>query len=256
MMQLLTKNDGAQWQHFDDVVTDMCKAYPEFTPIKEIPNASFRIYNEKISRQTHRFSGRTSMNANKAVSEPRPPQDLDSPLNFSMEGYKGIPPAPLIPFYWSPGWNSVQAVNKYLDEPAGSNKDGNSGIRLFDNKLPGDPEFFTNIPDIQPLEQDDWYLVPVYQIFGSEELSSKGKAIGERISEPFIIMNKSDIEKSGLNENERYRIKIQSYDIEFTLRSDERIPERVAGISVDLPGVPFINASVVSKLQFIKTSIK
>ncbi len=97
-----------------------------------MPDAGFTFYNEKIARQTSRFSGRTAMNARQNVSEPEPPQDPDSPLKFSMEGYKGYPPAELIPYYWSPGWNSAQAINKYLKEPDGPVWDGNPGVRLFD----------------------------------------------------------------------------------------------------------------------------
>ena len=50
------------------------------------PDADFRMLNAKIPRQTIRYSGRTAMNANIAVSEPKPLQDPDSPLAFSMEG--------------------------------------------------------------------------------------------------------------------------------------------------------------------------
>ena len=73
------------------------------------------------------------MNANISVSEPAPPQDNDSALKFSMEGYKGVPPSNLTPYYWSPGWNSPQAINKYLDEPGGDPLDGNPGVLLFEN---------------------------------------------------------------------------------------------------------------------------
>ena len=100
-----------------------------------MPDAGFRYYNEKIARQTSRFSGRTAMNANQNVSEPKPPGDADSPMKFSMEGYKGYPPSELIPYYWSPGWNSAQSINKYLKEPDGPVRDGNPGVRLFDDAV-------------------------------------------------------------------------------------------------------------------------
>ena len=50
----------------------------------------------KIPRQPHRYSGRTAINANINVNEPMPPQDKDSPLAFSMEGYEGQPPSSLL----------------------------------------------------------------------------------------------------------------------------------------------------------------
>jgi NADH-quinone oxidoreductase subunit G len=85
------------WENFDDLVREMTDTLPVFSKIKgHLPNADFRVLNEKIKRQTIRFSGRTAMNANIAVSEPKPPQDPDSPLAFSMEGSEEIPPSSLV----------------------------------------------------------------------------------------------------------------------------------------------------------------
>src|SRR6185437_51302 len=73
------------------------------------PAAGFRVAGQKIPREPQRYSGRTAMTANLAVSEPKPPEDGNSPLSFTMEGYAPPPPETLTPFAWSPGWNSPQA---------------------------------------------------------------------------------------------------------------------------------------------------
>ncbi len=99
-----------------------------------MPDSGYRLYNEKIARQTLRFSGRTAINAGFSVSEPAPVADDDSPLAFSMEGYSGIAPSSILPYYWSPGWNSVQALNKYMDEPGGNIKGDNMEVLLFSKK--------------------------------------------------------------------------------------------------------------------------
>ena len=67
------------------------------------------------------------MLADVSVHEPKPPADPDTPLAFSMEGYQDQPPAPLISRYWSPGWNSVQALNKFQQEVGGPLKGGDPG---------------------------------------------------------------------------------------------------------------------------------
>lgn len=122
-------------EKFDEIVGLLTEAYPFFSGIREImPDSGYRIYNEKIARQTPRFSGRTAMNANIAVSESAPLPDEDTPLAYTMEGYNGIAPASLIPFYWSPGWNSVQAANKYMDKPDGKIKDYLQDVLLFSEK--------------------------------------------------------------------------------------------------------------------------
>jgi len=248
-MQLFTKNEGSSWQHFDDVVASMCKAIPAFEKIRQLPDAGFRIYNEKISRQTHRFSGRTAMNAKVAVSEQKPPQDSESPFVFSIEGYKGIPPANLVPYYWSPGWNSVQATNKYLDEPGGSNKGGNAGIRLFNDQLSQNMDYFNNIPPALNLNKDEWLIVPVHQIFGSEELSSEGKAITELIPEPFLWINEKDCEKFKFTPDAKYKVKFNGQTLNLKIKTSNGIPEGIAGISANLPGMPYLTLPVKSKLE-------
>src|SRR5262249_36493853 len=112
------KADG--WHNVDDVIAAITAAIPELAPIaKAAPAASYRIHGAKIPRSSDRESGRTAMWANIDVSEPKPPEDIDSPLSYSMEGTPDQPPAPLIPFFWKPGWNSIQATQMYQKEVAG-----------------------------------------------------------------------------------------------------------------------------------------
>jgi NADH-quinone oxidoreductase subunit G len=71
------------------------------------------------------------MKANINISEPKPPQDENSPLAFSMEGSNAIPPAELTTFFWAPGWNSVQATYKYLKDENSDESKKDFGIRIF-----------------------------------------------------------------------------------------------------------------------------
>lgn len=121
------------WKHFDEIAEATASNLPTFSKLKDYePDADFRMLNMKMPRQTIRYSGRTAIHANINVSEPKPEQDADSPLAFSMEGHPETPPSSMVPFYWSAGWNSVQAMYKYLDEPNGSMKGGDPGIRLIE----------------------------------------------------------------------------------------------------------------------------
>ncbi len=87
---------------------------------------------QKIPREPHRYSGRTAMHANVSIHEPEQPHDPDTALAFSMEGYPGHPPPPLIPRFWAPGWNSIQALNKFQDEVGGPLSGGDPGERLIE----------------------------------------------------------------------------------------------------------------------------
>ncbi len=115
--EIASKLNNKQTSNFDAIVKTIAAEYPLLNAIIEVaPSASFRENGMKIPRQTPRFSGRTSILANVNVSEPKPNQDENSALAYSMEGSHEMPPAELTSYYWSPGWNSVQSSNKYLKE--------------------------------------------------------------------------------------------------------------------------------------------
>jgi len=45
-----------------------------------------------------------------------------------MEGYPAQPPSSLTPFFWAPGWNSIQSVNKFQSEINGPLRGGDPGV--------------------------------------------------------------------------------------------------------------------------------
>jgi NADH-quinone oxidoreductase subunit G len=241
LMVIAGKADGSGWKDFDDVVNAMT-GLPAFSKIMgHMPDADFRMMNEKIKRQTIRFSGRTAMNAKTDVSEPKPPQDPDSPLTFSMEGADERPASSLVPYYWTPGWNSVQSMNFYLDEPNGSLKGGDPGIRLIETSPNPTLSFFTPGQLSFTPKKDEWLFVPVYQIFGSEPLSASAHAISERVPKPFAMMNLKDAERAGKKENDLIKIEISQKIIEVCVKVDKYLPSGIAGLSAGLPGMPFVD---------------
>ncbi len=86
------------------------------------------------------------MTANIDVHEPQPPDDPDAPLAFSMEGYPGDPPPALLGRYWAPGWNSVQAINKFQTEVCGPLRGGDLGRRLVEPEDGADAGYFDDYP--------------------------------------------------------------------------------------------------------------
>jgi len=130
---------------------------------------------------------------NITVSEPKPPADPDSPLSFSMEGTPAKPPAALIPFFWSPGWNSIQAVNTYQKEIGGPLRGGHAGVRLFEPAPVNGQCYFNAIPPAFAPREGEWLLVPMFHIFGSDELSLSAPGIAELAAKPFVAMNTTDL---------------------------------------------------------------
>ena len=228
--------------HFDEVFSSLIQELPIFSKLKQYsPDSSYRMLNTKMPRQTIRYSGRTAINANIAVSEKGVVHDPDSPLEFSMEGQNENPPSSLIPFYWTPGWNSVQAMYDYMDEPNGSLRGGDPGIRILEPSQAERISYYSFKEETSARKEGDLMIVPVYRIFGSEELSSTGQAILKRIEGPYIYMNRKDAGKKEIKENDQILIEFPDSVFKTVLKFEESFPEGTAGLSVNLPGMPFFD---------------
>ena len=211
---------------------------PIFRSITEIaPPADFRIAGQRIPRQPHRYSGRTSMFANVALHEPQPPKDLDSPLSFSMEGYEGVPPGPLAPRFWAPGWNSVQALNKFQSEINGPLVGGDPGKRLIGPAEGQEAVYFTDVPEAFIRREREWLVVPAFHIFGSEELSVLGPAVSERVPKPYIGMNESDANSLRKEEGDEVALNLGDVIRTLPVRIIRSLPSGLIALPVGLPGL-------------------
>jgi NADH-quinone oxidoreductase subunit G len=242
IMKISDINKEVSWTKLDDIVESIAGLLPFYSKLKKyMPDADFRMLNTKIPRQTMRYSGRTAIYANINVSEAKLSEDTDSALSFSMEGQNEKPPSSLVPFYWTPGWNSVQAMYNYLDEPGGSMKGGDPGIRLFESVEANAGNYFRKeYPDYN-IRDNELLVIPVYQIFGSEELSSASPSILQNIHEPFVLINNADANKMGVFEGEFIQLEIREIQIKVKVSIGDNIVEGLAGLSVNTPGIPFID---------------
>lgn len=249
---LQTATGNGQEHHPDELLEKLETAMPQFAGITQVaPRHDFRIHGESIPREPHRYSGRTAMLANLAVSEPKPLQDDDSPLTFTMEGYQGMPPSPLIPFFWAPGWNSVQSVNKYQQETGGALRGGDPGIRLLEQKETA-PTFFREIPEAFIALQQKWLLLPRYQLFGSGELSGYTKALRELFADPYISLSKQDAAQLGAVEGAAISIKADGTLLTLPLKIDETLCNGIVLAPAGLPGVPTMNWGTRVNIEVLK----
>lgn len=248
--EIIQNKEIAKQPDFESVVKTMTESVPNFQRIKELtPEKNSILLNEKIARQTRRFSGRTAIRANVNVSEQAPAVDNDSQLVFSMEGGNGNPPSSLIPFYWSPGWNSVQALYKYTTEPNGSLKGGDPGVRLLEGHERNEIKYSNLIPPSFIAKPDQLFIVPVHHIFGSEELSSKCTAIGQRIPKSTVHLNNSDAVKLGLKTGDLVSIDILKEEISVEVKTSENQGKGVAGLFVRFSDDSFIDLSAWGKIS-------
>jgi NADH-quinone oxidoreductase subunit G len=249
-MKIRGMNPEKSWKGLDAIVESMSDNLPVFSGLKNyMPGADFRMLNMKIPRQTIRYSGRTAMNANIAVSEPELPEDSDSPLAFSMEGQQENPPSSLVPFYWSPGWNSVQAMYDYMGEPDASLKGGDPGIRLIEPMETNNNAYFEQQPGSYKVSQNEFLIIPVWRIFGSEELSSSGSSMRQKIEQPFVMLNNNDAGSFLLKEGDFVQLEIGGVSLRLKVKFDDSLQNGLAGLSVNFPGMPFTDIPGKGKLH-------
>jgi NADH-quinone oxidoreductase subunit G len=168
------------------------------------------------------------MLANINVNEPKPPEDIDSALAFSMESGPAPPPTPLIPFFWSPGWNSIQATNKYQSEVGGPLRGGDPGVRLAEPKPDATEPYFNQIPSAFRPDAGEWLFCPEFHIFGSEELSRHSPGIAELTLKPRISLNTVDAELLGIRDSESIQVTLgeETFELPAVVRPD--LPRGVA----------------------------
>jgi NADH-quinone oxidoreductase subunit G len=229
------------WEAIDEIIGALASALPQLAAVKQAaPPASFRMAGARIPREPHRYSGRTAMLANITVQEPKPPGDPDSSLSFSMEGSPDQPPSALQPFFWTPGWNSIQAVNKFQQEIAGPLRNGDAGVRILEPEA-GRPPFFTQVPAAFQPRAEEWLLVPIHHIFGSEELSRFAPGIVQLSPEPYVVLNREDAARFG-GEAELFGHRL-------TVTATADLPRGLAGVPVGLPPFAGLDLPMWSRIS-------
>jgi NADH-quinone oxidoreductase subunit G len=241
----------APWRNLDDVMAALARELPCFGAVPEIaPPAGFRALGRKIPRQPHRYSGRTAMHADADVHEPQPPDDPDSALAFSMEGFSGRPPAALIPRFWAPGWNSIQAVTWFQDGAGGPLAGGDPGRRLIEpSAKPSDAaDFGTAPPPFKP-RAGEWLVVPLHHVFGSEELSALSRGVAELAPKPYLALRPEDLERLGAAEGDEIELALNGATLRLPAKSAPGLARGLAGLPVGLPGMPAVSLPAWAALR-------
>ena len=227
-----------QWESLNDILKEISTSNESLKLITQAAKpADFRAQEQKIPRQTHRYSGRTSIHAHTDMNEQPPPKDKDSALSYSMEGYSGQPPASLISHYWAPHWNSVQSVNKYQKYVGGPLKDNDAGIRLIEPSKHLRKDYFTEIPEAFKAKKGSLYIVPSYHIFGSEELSSLSEPITELTEPPYISVHPDYVKNIVTDENGTVEVKFSETSYQLTLKVNPTIPNGLAIVPMGFDGL-------------------
>ncbi len=240
-------NGAGAWESLDAIIKAMVAELPELHGVLDAaPRASFRINGQRIPRKSFRESGRTAVTANIDLHEPRPAQDPDSPLAYTMEGLEHGAPPSLFARFWSPGWNSDQSLNKFQSEVGGQLVGGDPGVRLVEAPSTAAGTYFpathaapaqTAVLAAPAARTDLLLLVPRHHVFGSEELSMLSPGVAERSPKAYIALSAAEAERRGLGEGQTVRVTTEGgvgLDLSVVIRP---FPAGVAAAPYGLPGL-------------------
>ncbi|MFV2090634.1 MAG: hypothetical protein ACC642_08260, partial [Pseudomonadales bacterium] len=221
-------------EHVDDVHEAAAKL-PDLGRAGSLIIAPGSGSSSKVPRKPHRYSGRTAMNAQVNIHEPKTTTDMETPLAFSMEGQFQDQSSALLPFVWAPGWNSNQSLFKFQQEVGGELVGGDPGIRLFNGDRSGAyPARSGSGSEGAGGNGSSFRLLPAASIFGSDELSHRSPPVAERSAPAFMVFNPDDAARLELAEGAG--VSCGALDASFVVRLDPAIKSGHAAVSVGLPG--------------------
>jgi NADH-quinone oxidoreductase subunit G len=191
----------------------------------------------KIARQPRRYSGRTAIHADTTVFEPKPLEDPQSPLAFSMEGYQGEASAPIVPRFWAPGWNSPQAIVKLQHGPDRPLPGGDLGARLIEPAQDAEWAHFLELPRAFARSGEGELVVPRHHIFGSEEMSARAPGIAECAPEPYLGLSPGGAAALGLGEGDQAVLETYAVSLSLPVKVIAGLAPGIAVLPVGLPGL-------------------
>jgi NADH-quinone oxidoreductase subunit G len=239
----------------DDLIAVVAERVPELAAIRDAaPGADARIHGLRIPREPARASGRTAIHAGEHVKESPPPVDLDSPLAFSMEGESGFPPAALNPRFWAPGWNSIQAVTKYQTETGGSLRGGDPGRRLIDPQDAAAARLSKDGPRVEKAPANGAVLfVPIYHIFGSEELSALAEGVASRIPAPELFLHPDDAQEHGIGEGSLVEFEVLGETLSLPARLTADMARGAVGVPMMTSGGLGLDLPARGRIRPVRT---
>jgi NADH-quinone oxidoreductase subunit G len=159
-------------------------------------------------------------------------------MSYSMEGSPRHPPASLIARFWSPQWNSVQAINKFQIEIGGPLHGGDPGRRLIEPAPGSGAPYSTGIPSRFEPRPDQCLLVPAFHIYGSDECSARSEPVTERIPSTYAGISAGDAKRLGIAEGQLLAVTVGSEVRHLPAQVRKALPAGIVALPVGLPGFP------------------
>jgi NADH-quinone oxidoreductase subunit G len=118
----------------------------------------------------------------------------------------------------------------YQKEVGGPLRGGDAGVRIFEPAARNGYSYFTAVPSAFQPREGEWLLVPMYHIFGSDELSLSAPGIAELAPKPYVALNTADIA-----EGAEVQVSCAAGAFRLPVRIRADLPPGVAGLFAPVP---------------------
>ena len=115
-------------------------------------------------------------------------------------------------------------------------------------------KYFDQVPPAFAPSSDEWLLVPLYHIFGSEELSLSAPAVAELAPKPYLALNQEDAKRLRVQAGEQITIKLDGMAHSLPAQIKAELPIGIAGLPVGLPGLAGFSLPIRSVVERKLTS--
>ena len=98
-------------------------------------------------------------------------------------------------------------------------------------------------------EKEEILVVPVYRIFGSDELSSIGSSVKKKTQQPLVLMNQKDADLISVKDGDSVQLEILKINLILKVKIENTFQKGMAGLSVNLPAMPFADIPARGKFH-------
>lgn len=91
--------------------------------------------------------------------------------------------------------------------------------------------------------------MPLYHLFGSEELSALAPAVAERAPAPYLALNAADAAALGIGDSGLATVRLASGPQRLPVRIRPELPAGLAGLPLGLPGLVGITLPAWARIE-------
>lgn len=245
------------WQHCDDVTGALAATLPVFA---DLPKLSATVLDEfKVARQSHRASGRTAINAREHVAEMPPPEDIDAPLSFTMEGVHNPAATTLQAVIRAPGWSSNQSIHKFLLGLNGQ-RIGRGPAVLLQRTTAALPHWqsvelhASRTLLVDKAKTTPLLAVPLYRLLGSGELSNSAAGIASVLTPAFAKLHPAEAATRGISHGDLLQLSLNGHLLQLTAQVDFEISPGVIGLPCGFPKHGDVGALLPAEVEIRKVT--